>query len=101
MFGRRHRKHRVNTIRPPARCIGGRLAASKPGSTHEPVADEPEHPACRLGDASRTSSVPTPTRRTVRERLVLLAVLEEAERPALAELRGVIANDLAHRRGIP
>ena len=31
----------------------------------------------------------------------LLDVLEEAERPALAEIRGVLADDLAHRRGIP
>ena len=36
----------------------------------------------------------------VDERGALLDVLEEAERPALAELRGVLANDLAHRRGI-
>jgi hypothetical protein len=28
------------------------------------------------------------------------AALEEAERPALAELRSVLADDLAHRRGI-
>ena len=36
----------------------------------------------------------------VDERGALLDVLEEEERPALAELRGVLADDLAHRRGI-
>ena len=36
----------------------------------------------------------------VDERGALLDVLEEAERPALAELRGVLADDLAHRRGM-
>jgi hypothetical protein len=29
-----------------------------------------------------------------------LAVLEEAEGPSLAELRGVLANDFAYRHGI-
>ena len=37
----------------------------------------------------------------VDERGALLDVFEEAERPALAELRGVLADDLAYRRGIP
>jgi hypothetical protein len=36
----------------------------------------------------------------VDERDALLAVLVEAERPALAELRGVLPNDLPYRRGI-
>ena len=36
----------------------------------------------------------------VDERGALLDVLEEDERPAFAELRGVLADDLAHRRGI-
>ena len=36
----------------------------------------------------------------VDERGALLDVLEEAERPALAELRGVLADDLARRRGL-
>jgi hypothetical protein len=36
----------------------------------------------------------------VNGRGVPLGVPEEAERPALAELRGVPADDLAHRRGV-